>query len=123
MNRLAGGEIAYNSDPFRNFFPSKPPSFMDTTATNFHGSGFTMNLINSNDHHQQHEKRAVVDEMDFFSSDKNRVREYDQNKGAKDMMIKKEDSHGGSSSRFSHDVNVRTLFLFPKFMEQKKKTT
>ncbi|RZC65706.1 hypothetical protein C5167_009393 [Papaver somniferum] len=106
MNRLAGGEIAYNSDPFRNFFPSKPPSFMDTNATNFHGSGFTMNLINSNDHHQQHEKRAVVDEMDFFSSDKNRVREYDQNKGAKDMMIKKEDSHGGSSSRFSHDVNT-----------------
>ncbi|KAI3882225.1 hypothetical protein MKW92_004308 [Papaver armeniacum] len=97
MNRLAGGEIAYNSDPFRNFFLNKPPSFMDTTATNFCGtSGFTMNLINS----------TVVDEMDFFSSDKNRVREYDQNKGAKDMMIKKEDSHGGSSSRFSHDVNT-----------------
>ncbi|KAI3948883.1 hypothetical protein MKX01_022297 [Papaver californicum] len=93
MNKLAGGEIAYNSDPFRNFFPSKPPSVF-------------MNLINSTDHHQ-HEKRAVVDEMDFFSSDKNRVREYDQNKGAaKDMMIKKEDSHGGSSSRFSNDVNT-----------------
>ncbi|KAI3941470.1 hypothetical protein MKW98_022477 [Papaver atlanticum] len=107
MNRLAGGEIAYNSDPFRNFFLNKPPSFMDTTTTNFCGTtGFTMNLINSNDHHQQHEKRAVVDEMDFFSSAKNRVREYDQNKGAKDMMIKKEDSHGGSSSRFSHDVNT-----------------
>ncbi|KAI3851254.1 hypothetical protein MKX03_002242 [Papaver bracteatum] len=107
MNRLAGGEIAYNSDPFRNFFLNKPPSFMDTTATNFCGTaGFTMNLINSSDHHHQHEKRAVVDEMDFFSSDKNRVREYDQNKGAKDMMIKKEDSHVGSSSRFSHDVNT-----------------
>ncbi|KAI3986739.1 hypothetical protein MKX01_014277 [Papaver californicum] len=109
MNQLAGGDIAYNnnSHPFRNFFPNKPPSkFMDTTTTKFRGSGFTMNLINSSDHHHQQEKRAVVDEMDFFSSDKNRVREYDQNKGAKDMMIKKEDSHGGSSSRFSHDVNT-----------------
>ncbi|MCL7042329.1 hypothetical protein MKW94_025221 [Papaver nudicaule] len=105
MNKLlAGGEIAYNSDPFR-FFLNKPPSFMDAAATNFRGTtGFTMNLINSGDHHQ-HEKRPVFDEMDFFSSDKNRVRDY-ENKAAKDVMIKKEDSHGGSSSRFSHDVNT-----------------
>ncbi|OVA09775.1 DNA-binding WRKY [Macleaya cordata] len=118
MNK--GGGLTIDSDPF-GFFVNKPittkPNHlklkndlsMDSSATtNFSaGIGFSMNFNSNDDRVSQlgsNEKRVVADEKDFFS-DKNRLKGFD-NKAANCIEIKKEDSHGGASSRFSLDVNT-----------------
>lgn len=60
------------------------------------------------------DNRVAVDEVDFFSDDKNRAsisdhRQDDRNKTSNTVHVKKENSHDELRHRTALDVNVRTI--------------